>query len=511
MHSSAINISALGFKFKIAGLWAVDAFRLSYHAKTCHDEEELKKQYETPTAKAPKDPSKLQHGGVYAHERFKEVAPLQLFQTLVDGADVKVRGATTEPLWQCPASTTRSFHHDAMQKDKKAEAVFQFDPPQDGCYLVEEKHPDCQSVGSPNTKVHTNYAKSLQADGTVNQTAPGNQWTFIASLQFYAGYLADVTLSNEGTEAETLATFDQLRFTRTGKDCMEYNAHPRHVEVRMTVDYKRFESHHLDHFGPALRRKLAELAHIPETSLRLTGLREGSIIADFLIIPSLVDEPLMHHHLTPKNTIELLRYAIATNQNQLCRLTAEYGVLYMAGCKVEITDKGFAQATVKAPRGRPLLQGTPEYAFEKEVPEQEAYDWSKLIIAASVTCGMMGLCAASLYMWRYLKYKKVLGRKVTKEGTDVQTFTIEPSAWGYPKELAMEEGHVVMQVSEKPDENALDDKSTNCSGIDYQGESYFGAGDIDKQSEQSGPSVCSAASKKGLRSGQQKNVAWALR
>merc|ERR1719487_982420 len=94
-------------------------------------------------------------------------------------------------------------------------------------------HWNSSCMMSANTKVHVHYCKGLQAVGTVDQTPkrfgrqPEDQWTFMATLQFYAGHPGNVTLSNEGTEPGTLTVFDQLRYSWTGKDCLETHAHPR--------------------------------------------------------------------------------------------------------------------------------------------------------------------------------------------------------------------------------------------------------------------------------------------
>jgi hypothetical protein len=147
--------------------------------------------------------------------------------------DVKTHGATLEPYWslQCPAKTSRTFYHDGLQKDRRAEATFHFDPPQDGCYLIEEMHPQLDCGASANTKVHVNYCKGMQAVGEVDQTVNGGQWTFIAALPFYAGHPGNVTLSNEGTKPGTLTVFDQVRFTWSGTDCSVVGASPRHAEI----------------------------------------------------------------------------------------------------------------------------------------------------------------------------------------------------------------------------------------------------------------------------------------
>merc|ERR1719262_543940 len=119
----------------------------------------------------------------------------------------------------------------------------------------------------------------------------------------------------------------------------------------MTVDFKNV-ANRLPEFGSALTAKLAKLASVPENSLRLTGLRSGSIIAEFLVLPSVVEDPLhattqfFHQLLTaglsPQQTIELLRSAVAKNPAELCSLTG--GPL--EGCNVEFKDLGFAMPSI---------------------------------------------------------------------------------------------------------------------------------------------------------------------
>merc|ERR550514_2647529 len=104
---------------------------------------------------------------------------LPLLQALVDNEDSKIVGSTMKPIAQCPVTKRRTFHHDALQKDRRAQATFHFNPPHDGCYLIEELHPHLEQCrASANTKVHVNYCKGLNAAGTVDQTANAGQWTF---------------------------------------------------------------------------------------------------------------------------------------------------------------------------------------------------------------------------------------------------------------------------------------------------------------------------------------------
>jgi len=487
-HPASINISAGSFKLEAAGLWAADAFRLTWHAENCHDEEvELdetaKKMVKTKGQGKMKTKTKVKRKGE---------ANMPLFQALVDDADSKVRGATVEPVWQCPATTSGTFHHDSLKKDRISEATFHFDPPQDGCYVIEERHPECHMVASANTKVHVNYGKApLQAVGTVDQTANAGQWTFIASLQFYAGYPGKVTLSNEGTKPGTLAVFDQVRFTRTGESCIEVDAHPRRVEIRMTIDFKHVANRQSE-FGIALKTKLAALASVPENSLRLTGLREGSIIAELLVLPSVVDEPLTAG-LSPKQIIELLRGAVAKNQAELCTLTEDFGVLDLQGCNVEFKELDFAMPTIEALSGKTLMHGTPEQLAEPQETDTQAWQVSDIIIIFGSVAAAVGLFSAVLTL--------CARASATKSKSMVQT--VEVSSTYERKVAAMEEGKSVVDEKSMQDD---DNNSTLCPSDNRSEPSLCD----DADSSKSSPSICSASARRqGRESESSPAAAWA--
>merc|ERR1711904_506884 len=272
-----------------------------------------------------------------------------LIQTVVDDVDSKAIDTTMEPLAKCPTTVLyANFQHDGLEKSRHAQATFHFNPPHDGCYIVEEMHPMLMCEGSKNTKVHIEYSKALQANGTVDQTANGGQWAFLGALQFYAGHHGKVTLSNEGTEPGTLTVFDQVRFTWSGKDCIEVDAHPRRVDIRINADFQYVAQRTYD-FGRALTTKLAALAHVPENSLRLIGLRSGSIIAEFLVLPNVVEDVLIPSHSAQRN-VAYLRDAVAKNAAELCALAGGQ----MGDCYVEVKDIGFAKPSVEAFEPVPL-------------------------------------------------------------------------------------------------------------------------------------------------------------
>jgi len=425
-------------------------------------------------------------------EPLKEEVQLPLLQALLDDADVNARGATLEPLSHCPATASRTFHHDGLQKGRHAKATFEFNPPHDGCYLIEEMHPHLeQCVASSNTKVHVNYCKGLQAAGTVDQTAQGGQWTFIAALPFYAGHRGNITLSNEGTEPGTLTVFDQIRFTWSGKSCSNVDSHPRHAEIRMAVDFKNV-ANRLPEFGSAFKAKLAALAKVPESSLRLTGLRfpvgrrltglrSASIISEFLVLPSVVDDPLTDG-LSPRQTMELLRGAVATNAAELCTLTG--GPL--EGCNVELKDLGVATPSI-----RPVLEPMPEPVPEQPTQKQGQTDKqgrSNVNNVIIVVCAVAAvkLLFFALYMFRSRKTKNVASN--SKIEVD-QTVEIQVTA-------SMEEGK---SLEEKKPVEEDDNNSTLCpSNSDKQSEPSI-CGDVENTSTpEQGMTVIKALSDQSL-------------
>jgi hypothetical protein len=403
---------------------------------------------------------------------------------LVDDADVKVHGATLEPISQCPATASRTFHHDGLQKDRRAEAIFHFDPPRDGCYLIEQRtemdsirwtstnwsrsqNKKCEA--SSNTKVHVHYCKGLQAVGTVDQTPKGfgrqpqDQWTFIAALPFYAGHPGNVTLSNEGTKPGTLTLFDQVRFSWSGKDCFETRAHPRRVEIRWTVDFHHVADR-LTIFGIALKKRLAEMARVPESSLRLTDLRPGSVIAEFLVLPSVMDDLVVG---SASQSIELLRKAIYQNWAELCGLTGAP----LEGCSIELGDLGFAIPSTKA-------LPVPEHHTQQQQPVQakadESTDMNKVIIVACAVAAA-GLLLFAFY---WLHRARSVEEKLPSSNSSLQSYETKlQSVEALCK--AMEEGH---SVKEKEQVSQDDEKSTVCPSIS------------DKQSEtMSIPGLCDDA------------------
>jgi len=274
-------------------------------------------------------------------------------------------------------------------------------------------------------------------------------------LPFYAGHPGNVTLSNEGTEPGTLATFDQVRFTWSGKSCGKVHAHPREAEIRMTVDFKNVADRRFE-FGNALRAKLALLATVPEKSLRLIDLRPGSIIAKFLVMPSVVDDPLATG-LSPVETIDRLRGVVADNAAELCALTGSA----VEGCNVEFKDLGIAMPSIRPVRQQQLQQ-------QQEQEEEAQTDNMLTVIAVGASVAFVTILAAAILVTRSRKANKQASKSI---GEAKSTTESEATA-------SMEEGKVDGKVVEEKAEDMSDTHSTDCPGSDKQSEPSV-SGDAD--------------------------------
>lgn len=300
---------------------------------------------------------------------------------------------------------------------------------------------------SANTKVHVSYCKGLQALGTLDQSKNAGQWTFLGALPFYAGHLGNVTLTNEGTEPGTLAVFDQVRFTWSGKSCSKVDSHPRQAQIRFSVNFKNVASRQAE-FGSALKKSLSQWASVPETALRLTSLRSGSIVASILVLPTVVDDSVSASH-----TINKLSDAVAKNSDGLCGLTGQ-----MEGCKVEFTDLGVAKPTVF-----PENHQNPQKQQEEEKPEakpeaEEGEDYLlAFLVAGALLCMAMPM---AYYVFKHLKAK----RKYNASNVEAS------------KASSMEEGKAIDE--KKPTEDENDNASTLAPSSDKQSEASLN-GDVD--------------------------------
>lgn len=226
----------------------------------------------------------------------------------------------------------------------------------------------------------------------------------------------------------------------------------------MTVDFKNVADRRSE-FGSALRTKLAELASVPEKALRLTGLRPGSIIAEVLVLPSVVDDPLTDV-LSAGQPIEKLRDAVSKNANDLCALAGAS----LEGCNVEFKDLGIATPSI-----RPVRVERPRPHPSSEEPEK---GFNMMII---VYCAIFLLIKIAVLCCVFKKHK------ATKEAPAV---TVETTIVAENKVTAsMEEGKA---LDYKTPSDEIDNSSTVPPSSDKQSEPSLN-GDAEHSSRPSSP------------------------
>merc|ERR1712193_347471 len=153
--------------------------------------------------------------------------------------------------------------------------------------------------------------------------------------------------------------------TWSGKKCDQTHAHPRRVEIQMTVDFKHI-ANRLTVFGIAFPLKISQMAGIPADLLRLTDLRpdsSNSIIAEILVLPwSSLGRPEL------SELPELLRSAVSKNAAELCALSTGP----MEGCNIELKDLGFARPSV----ARYECTAVPPYSCPGQPRQQQHHEQS---------------------------------------------------------------------------------------------------------------------------------------
>jgi len=250
--------------------------------------------------------------------------------------------------------------------------------------------------------------------------------------------------------------FDRVRFTWSGKSCMEIDAHPRRAEIRMAVDFQNI-AWRLPEFGSALMTKVAALAHVPEDSLRLIGLRSGSIIAEFLVLPNAADNVLTPIHSAQRN-MEYLRDAVAKNAHELCTLAGDHP----ANCNVEFKDLGFAKPTIEplevAPEQRTQQTGT-----QDDDESNDDTTTTVIIVVCAVASAMLLLFALCL-----VRYRKTKNASLNSSIEVKQPYEIKVAA-------SMEGGEPVktQTIPEEDDNNSTLCPSNDDRQSDNQSEASF--------------------------------------
>jgi len=163
------------------------------------------------------------------------------------------------------------------------DAHFIFQPPVDGCYLIEEMHP--LVAGLETSPVTINYCKGMTAVGSINHTGRSHDtWNYVANLPFYAGNEGSITIPKSVVFATT-SSFHSFRLTHIGARCHVAEAATHHVTVRITADFSHVADR-LYTFGLDLWAILAEAGGALFERLDMTDLRAGSIITELTVRPA---------------------------------------------------------------------------------------------------------------------------------------------------------------------------------------------------------------------------------
>jgi len=119
------------------------------------------------------------------------------------------------------------FHHDWGKNKGNAHFAIKFDPPESGCYQIEEYHPGGNALCSPymvqNARLDVDYCNGLSKTFTINQAEKPAEWNKVGELMFYEGNVGRLIMSNSVNEqcgvAECFMVADAFRLTKVADSC----------------------------------------------------------------------------------------------------------------------------------------------------------------------------------------------------------------------------------------------------------------------------------------------------
>jgi len=220
----------------------------------------------------------------------------------------------------------------------------------------------------------------------------------------------------------------------------------------MTKDFQTVADR-LTIFGIALKKRLASLAGVPDNALRLTDLRKGSSIADFIVLPSVSGKKVR----SAMQFVEDLRSAVSKNAEELCALPGGS----VEGCNVELADLGFAI---------PSVQGMhlPKHHAQQQQQNVKQADETDIKIMIFGGCAV---AAAGLLLFALYRRYKARSAK-TELPSPAELPSPDPSVQTYvtriqPSDASMAEIYSgEYAVDEKTPVEPIDDKSTECGDIE---------------------------------------------
>lgn len=182
-----------------------------------------------------------------------------------------------------PASTASSqlFMIDSFER-VETRVFFRFEPPTNGCYMVEERHPHVDSQTS--VPLAVDFCKGLQAHGEVDY-ADGRhgQWNYLASLSFYNGFPSGVSVP-QGL-AEGRSDDFAFRFSYLGQSCDSSEAEVHHAQLEVNADLAN-EHGRIVGFKASLERLLTSTLELAPGRLSVTHVTSALIVADIMVRPA---------------------------------------------------------------------------------------------------------------------------------------------------------------------------------------------------------------------------------
>jgi hypothetical protein len=121
------------------------------------------------------------------------------------------------------------FVHDWARDKGQVSATYSFDPPKDGCYLVEEHHPGrdyaCSRYLPQAAKLEVGYCMGKTSQLSIDQSRNGGKWNPVGRWPFFKGHKGSFKMSNSQEDSCSTGNCfwvaDAFRVTWIGRTCKE--------------------------------------------------------------------------------------------------------------------------------------------------------------------------------------------------------------------------------------------------------------------------------------------------
>lgn len=209
--------------------WAADSFRVTkvpLSGQRCIAPDSMPNATYNPK---PAMQAQLEQPEVVQEKMASATINKEVLTTLIDDALVLAKQAQgswkvesgKDPQLQCRQQGWKQqfFYMDPVNEDASP-LEFPFEPQADGCYLVEEFHPDdvCEKGMSSDVSLTISYCKGRQHTVRIDQTTGGNKWNVIGLLPFYVGHQSGIKVT-PSTDGSGITVADSFRFTKVASTC----------------------------------------------------------------------------------------------------------------------------------------------------------------------------------------------------------------------------------------------------------------------------------------------------